>query len=484
MTLRTDTLTADVVRTRDGSTLQLRASDAAALAAFEGEVRADGDGQLLTGPLSHANALALRAAIPALRPSPVSAHRTSVGTGDRLGLATAGQAAAFAAAGGDVFPVLAQQSIREMDRLGRSAREVMDEATFGLVEAGWDRGYGADCDHIKTTEGIDRGLDAGFTMFTLDPGDAVQDVTGGATLEQARALPWSALEDTWEDLRGRYAGVRVEVAPGLVLEPSEQDLIAAVVKYGGAVAEAIRLYRHLQEQAARAGIEVETEIAVDETAWQTSFFEHYYLATELRRLGASWFSFAPRYVDGFEKGLEFLGDHEELRSNLAAHHAIGELFGGYKISLHSGSDKYSIYPLAVEATEGLVHLKTSGTSYLCALEVIARHDPELFAEIWRISRAAYARAAASYQVSAQVGSTPESLEGASTEALLSLLEGADGRQILHVGYGDSLTTELVDGTPLVERLLAVLREHHADYEAVLVPHLSRHLAAFGAVTAR
>ena len=42
----------------------------------------------------------------------------------------------------------------------------------------------------------------------------------------------------------------------------------------------------------------------------------------------------------------------------------------------------------------------------------------------------------------------------------------------------------MDGTPLVERLLAVLREHHADYEAVLVPHLSRHLAAFGAVTAR
>lgn len=481
MTLRTDSLTADVTRTSDGSTLLLRASDAAALAGFDGELSTDGGDHLLAGPLSHENAVALRAAIPALRPQLVTGHRTSVGTGDRLGLATAGQAAAFAAVGGDVLPVLAQQSIREMDRLGRSAREVMDEATFGLVEAGWDRGYGADCDHIKTTEGIDRGLDAGFTMFTLDPGDAVQDVTAGATLEQALALPWEVLEDTWEGTLARYAGIRVEVAPGLVLEPDEQEVLTAVVKYARAVAEAIGLYRHLREGAARAGYEVEAEIAVDETAWQTSFFEHYFLAAELRRLGAEWFSFAPRYVDGFEKGLEFLGDHEELRSNLAAHHAIGELFGGYKISLHSGSDKYSIYPLAVEATEGLVHLKTSGTSYLCALEVVARHDPELFAEIWRISRAAYARAAASYQVSAQVENTPESLEGVD---LLALLEGADGRQILHVGYGDSLTTELVDGTPLVERLHAVLREHHEDYEAVLVPHLSRHLEAFGTAAAR
>src|SRR5690625_6532388 len=74
---------------------------------------------------------------------------------------------------------------------------------------------------------------------------------------------------------------------------------------------------------------------------------------------------------------------------MSAHHDISEMFGRYKISLHSDSDKFSIYPLAAEATEGLVHLKTSGTSYLCALEVIARHDAPLLARIWDISRAAY-----------------------------------------------------------------------------------------------
>lgn len=137
MTLSTDTLQADVVRTHERSSLLLRAARPADLTAFEGTVSETPDGAVLEGPTSHANALALRAAVPALRPRLVSGHRTSVGTGDRTGLATAGQSRAFAEAGGGVFPVLAQQSIREMDRLGRSAREVLDDAVFGLVEAGW-----------------------------------------------------------------------------------------------------------------------------------------------------------------------------------------------------------------------------------------------------------------------------------------------------------------------------------------------------------
>src|SRR5699024_6187067 len=144
-------------------------------------------GHVLTAPRSTANAKSRHSTFPALRPQLIGGHRTSVGTGDRTGLATPGQARAFAADGGDVMPVLAQQSIREMDRLGRSARAVMDDAVFGLLEAGWDRGFGADCDHIKTTEGIDRGLEAGFVMFTLDPGDLVADVTGGVSAADAEA---------------------------------------------------------------------------------------------------------------------------------------------------------------------------------------------------------------------------------------------------------------------------------------------------------
>jgi tagaturonate epimerase len=473
MTLRTDHLEADVLRTADGSTLQVRAAEIAHLAPFEGETRRDGDGHLLTGPLSPANAAALREAFEVLRPRPIGDTRTSVGTGDRLGLATAGQARAFRDQGAGLAPVLAQQSIREMDRLGRDALSVIDEATFGCLEEGWDGGYGADCDHIKTTEGIDRGLAAGFVTFTLDPGDHVVDVTGGITDQQLELVPWEVLGDDLESLHARYVGTVLDLGTQR-LEITREAIDTAAVKYGAAVAEAARLFRHLQGSARH---EVEAEIAVDETAWLTTFVEHHYMAGELARLGVEWFSFAPRYVDGFEKGVEFLGDEDELRENLTAHHAISRLHGGYKISLHSGSDKFSIYPLAVAATDGHVHLKTSGTSYLCALEVIARHDPELLAQIWDISRAAYARSRASYQVSAHEDRTPETLEGVDTAALIA---ASDSRQILHVGYGDSLVATDAQGVVLGERLRRVLEAHHAEYSEVLAAHIGRHLAPFAA----
>ena len=473
MTLRNDSLEASI--RYDGSTrsLQLIASAAEALSSFEGEAAAAGAGHVLTGPLSTANAKALQAAFPALRPQKIGGHRTSIGTGDRTGLATPGQARAFAAQGVGVMPVLAQQSIREMDRLGRSAQSVMDDAIFGLVEAGWDSGFGADCDHIKTTEGIDRGLEAGFVMFTLDPGDMVADVTAGVTEADAAALPWDQLEDSLEDLKRRYVGMTLDVGHSRI-EVTEQDVITAAVKYGRAVVEAMRLYRHATENARH---EIEIEFAVDETAWLTTFFEHFYMASELKRLGASWFSFAPRYVDGFEKGLDFLGDAEELRTNLEAHHAISQQFGGYKISLHSGSDKFSIYPLCVEATQGLVHLKTSGTSYLCGVEIVAAHDPELFSTIWDISRASYVEARASYQVSAHEDRTPTSLEGVD---LLELIRSNDARQILHVGYGDSLNGKDAAGASIHDRFLAVVAANQAQHTDVLAAHIGKHVSPFAA----
>ncbi|GAA1484177.1 tagaturonate epimerase family protein [Brachybacterium fresconis] len=477
MTLRTDSLTASIRYDGSARSLQLTAASADALAGFEGEAAASGDGHVLTGPLSTPNARALQDAFAVLRPQLISGHRTSVGTGDRTGLATPGQVRAFAAEGAGVMPVLAQQSIREMDRLGRSARSVLDDAVFGLVEAGWEGGFGADCDHIKTTEGIDRGLEAGFTMFTLDPGDLVADTTGGVTRADAEALPWDQLGDSLADLITRCAGMTLDVGHSQI-EVTERDVLTAAVKYGRAVVEAMRLYRHVTENARH---EVEIEIAVDETAWQTTFFEHYYLASELTRLGARWFSFAPRYVDGFEKGLDFLGDAEELRTNLEAHHAISEQFGGYRISLHSGSDKFSIYPLCVAATQGHVHLKTSGTSYLCGLEIVASHDPDLFGAIWDISRASYVKARASYQVSAHEDRTPTSLAGVD---LGDLIRSADARQILHVGYGDSLSGTDATGNSIHDRFLEVVASHQNEHTDVVAAHIGRHLSPFAAAGIR
>src|SRR5690625_2615278 len=184
MTLENESCRADV--DLSAHVLRITAANAALLAPFEGVAAEGHGGQVLEGPLSARNAAALRERFPHLQPALIGSKGTSAGTGDRLGLATPGHVDAFRAHGGTVTPVLAQQSIREMDRLGRDAQEVMDGATFGAVTAGWEEPFGADCDHIKTTAGIDRGLEAGFTMFTLDPGDHVVDVRPGLAASAVR----------------------------------------------------------------------------------------------------------------------------------------------------------------------------------------------------------------------------------------------------------------------------------------------------------
>ena len=133
----------------------------------------------------------------------------------------------------------------------------------------------------------------------------------------------------------------------------------------------------------------ELEASVDETEQPTSLLEHYYIASELKRLGVYWVSLAPRYVGRFEKGVDYIGDLALFEAEFSGHAAIARHFGGYKLSLHSGSDKFSIYPIANRLAEGRVHLKTAGTSYLEALRTVADVDPGFFRNIYQFARDRY-----------------------------------------------------------------------------------------------
>src|SRR5262249_29273027 len=121
---------------------------------------------LVIGASSSANLNCLRRALPWLSPSIVG-PRTSAGLGDRIGLATPGHIQALRQLRGNVAPVFAQQSIREMERTGRSPQQVIDEATWGVLVEGWRDGFGADGDHLKTLSDIDSCVDAGYTWYTL-----------------------------------------------------------------------------------------------------------------------------------------------------------------------------------------------------------------------------------------------------------------------------------------------------------------------------
>jgi hypothetical protein len=124
-------------------------------------------GPLLLCPTSAGNAAALRECLAWLGPRTLGVS-TSAGLGDRLGLATPGH---VRAAGGDLAPIFAQQSIREMERTGRTPQQVMDDATWGVFAEGWRDGFGADADNLKTPADVDACVAAGYTFFTFDPGD-------------------------------------------------------------------------------------------------------------------------------------------------------------------------------------------------------------------------------------------------------------------------------------------------------------------------
>ena len=87
---------------------------------------------------------------------------------------------------------------------------------------------------------------------------------------------------------------------------------------------------------------------------------------------------APRFVGEFQKGIDYIGDLAEFEKQFAVHCAIARARGGYKISIHSGSDKFSVYPAIGRHTGMRLHLKTAGTSWLQAVRVIARTNPPLF----------------------------------------------------------------------------------------------------------
>jgi len=457
------------------------APSSAALAGLPGktrEVRWRGkDAVLRVSDLTPEAADMLRELFPHLRPRPLGLH-ISAGFGDRLGLATPGHVRAVCGTG--IAPIFAQQSMRENSRTGRTPQQVMDDAMWGVFQEGWQEPWGADADHLKRPEDIDDGLAAGFTFFTIDPGDHVDNEAHTAGIESLRAkvagLPWDALEDDEASMRRRYLGRRFDLVDGTALEFDEVSLLRAAAKYGKAVAHTTAMYRHLKDAA--AGRPFELEVSVDETETPTTHLEHLFIVNEFRRLGVEWVSLAPRYIGRFEKGVDYIGDLEAFEKDLSVHVAIMRTFGPYKMSIHSGSDKFSIYPIFAEVAGEMIHLKTAGTSYLEALRSVARTDPALFREILAFARERYPEDRATYHVSARLEKVPEPGD-LRDEELPGLLDQFDARQVLHVTYGSVLMAKRADGSwRFKDRFFQALEAHEEEHYDALVRHFRRHLAGF------
>ena len=402
--------------------------------------------------------------------------KKSFGFGDRLGLATPGHLAAARAFA--FAPIFAQQSIREMARTQRTPEEVMRAAREALARAGYTGAWGADADHLKTPEDVRRTAAAGFCFFTIDPSEFVNN--------QADRMPADALEAEvakietdaarpdpgWKQF---YLNQRFDIGGGLALQFTRESLLRAAVKYGRAIAHSAFLAGHIVR--ANPGRPFEIEVSVDETDSPTSPLEHLFFGLELKRRQVPVVSLAPRFVGDFEKGIDYRGDLNQFEASLREHVAIARFCGPYKISVHSGSDKFSAYPIIGRVCGDLLHVKTAGTSYLEALRVVARMAPAAFGEIAAYCRGRFDTDRQSYHISTtsvEIQALP-AFRGPAEEG--RYLDEVVGRQLLHVTFGSVLTAGR-DGTgrPFKDSILETLERHPELHLEFLQKHFVKHLS--------
>lgn len=380
--------------------------------------------------------------------SPLSL-KPSFGFGDRLGLATPGHIAAVQ--GTKFAPVFAQQSVRENARTGRTPQQVMDDARRAVEAAGWNAAWGADADHLKTLEDIPPFVEAGYTFFTVDPGEYVDNA---ADTDPPEVLMQKLAGVSWEELSALYLNQDDHPTWGRF---EEESLLRAVVKYGKAIEHAAAMFQRLSQMKD----DFDFEVSVDETDSPTTPLEHFFIASELRRAGVRFTSLAPRFIGRFEKGVDYIGDLNTLDAELEKHAAVTAHFGTYKLSLHSGSDKFSVYPLIVKHWGERIHVKTAGTSYLEALRVLAEHEADLFLKIYSLGCERYETDRRTYHVSAKLEMLPKDGD------LPSLLDDFHAREVLHVTFGSALSQF---GT----EIKSSLRRHSDTYRTVLEKHFKKH----------
>jgi tagaturonate epimerase len=347
-----------------------------------------------------------------------------------------------------------------------------------VQELGWDLPYFCDADHINLIT-VERFL-APCDFFTIDVADQI-----GTEAERIEV----------EAFTRRHAGLvgRLEL-PGLV-EPFDvrpEDVARVGRQYLAATRRAAEVYRVI-EQAKGAGSFL-TEVSVDETDAPQTPAELLLILAALADAGVPLTTIAPKFTGRFNKGVDYVGDPEvfarELEQDMAVVRYATERFGlpcELKLSLHSGSDKFSIYTAVHRAMTKMnagLHLKTAGTTWLEEVIGLAESGGDALAMVKEIYKEAYghreelcAPYAAVIDIDSRRLPRPAEAERWTAEEWISAVRhdphsphyNASVRQLLHVGFKVA--------AKLGPRYLEML-EAHEDRLAANVTHnlFARHIA--------
>lgn len=452
-------------------------SDKYILATGEGQLFNDLKGRDIKGkgkacPLSHENRLILNRYFDYTVPQAFGTKIATVGLGDRLGLASPGHIETIRQT--KAKPVLAQQSIRELTLTNRTMNDMLDSAAFAVFQEGYTDGYGADGDHIKEESDIKMALSLGVSMLTLDCSDQIPKNISNAADEEIQA----SYDELPQKVRDRYEAAYLNQTfdvNGLSITFDQLSLMTNVLQYHESIKYMIHVYETYIKTAGRP---IDYEISIDETETITSPLAHFFVANELKLANVEVISLAPRFCGEFQKGIDYIGDMDQFEVELSEHALIAEYFS-YKLSIHSGSDKFAVFPIIAKYTKGILHVKTAGTNWLEAIRVIAETNPDLYRRMHVFALENFEEALKYYHVTPDLGSI-EPLQDVADDDLANYMNNDAARQLFHVTYGLILTAKDKQGKDVFEQeFFETLNNHEEDYRAALVKHIGKHLDTLG-----
>ncbi len=390
----------------------------------------------------------------------------SVGVGDRFAHQARAQLRACVLAaeqGAEVIPVW-NKSNREHLIVGSEPAGVRAAADAAVKALGWSKPYHVDADHIRL-DTVDRFIGPS-DFFTIDVADSIGQPADPAAV--------TAFADKHANLSGT---VEVEGKPPR-LPRAEVERVAG--KYLKAVQDAGAIYRKIA--AAKGEGSFIPEVSMDETDAPQTPAELLVILAMIAAERIPVQTIAPKFTGRFNKGVDYVGDlgqfEKEFRQDLAVIAAAVSLFGlpkNLKLSVHSGSDKFSLYPVirrAVRETGAGLHLKTAGTTWLEEVIGLAEAGGEGLA----LAKEIYAKAlkkcdelcapyAAVIDIDPKELPPAEEVNGWSAEQFAAALRHDQSnpafnphlRQLIHVGYkvaaqmGDRYLRQLEACEPSISR---------------------------------
>jgi tagaturonate epimerase len=454
-----------LAKTEQGKELIVTGPGSSIFQELAGKTRSEKGVGFKSCPLTVANSKVIREYFPFTNPVSLARHDITIGLGDRLGLASPGHLQLIK--GLNIRPVLAQQSIRELNLTGRNYQQVLADAVWAVFQEDYQAGFGADGDHLKTFDDIRMALNTGFTMITLDCSEHIHNLQDEGTDEIERL--YSAFEPSLQQsLESRFLGKEFKIA-GTSLSFTPEFLHRNAVIYQNAINFAIKVFDELIKPTGN----IDFEISIDETQTSTHPAAHFFVAQQLIEAGVKINSLAPRFCGEFQKGIDYIGDLNQFERDYKEHEEIAKHFG-YKLSIHSGSDKFSAFPIIGRESQRF-HLKTAGTNWLEAVRVIIEKEPDLYREMHRFALEHLDEAKKYYHISADPARIPD-LNKLSNLELKDLMNQNDARQVIHITYGLILQEKDDQGSFVFRnKIYDCLYQNEDLYATYLKKHIGKHL---------